>query len=83
MNYESEEKRRWHFSKEVSVVDIITILGACGAMTTAWISVKQDIAVLQTESAERKQIIASMKSDFESSLNRIENKLDRLIERPK
>jgi len=83
MNYEREEKRRWHFSKEVSVVDVLTILVAGGAMTSAWISVKQDIAILQTEAAERKQIIASMKSDFESALNRIEGKLDRLIERRK
>lgn len=61
---------RWKFLKEISIGDIVGILAAASAILTAYYKLDTRITVLE-----------AVKSEIGSRLDRIENKLDRAIER--
>ena len=70
MAYSGENKRRWHLSREISIDGIIALMAALIAVGAAWMKLNERLGAV-----EIKQI------QITARLDRIENKLDRVIER--
>jgi hypothetical protein len=86
--YDGEERRRWHIKKEVSLGDLIAFASAALAVVYAYTTLDKRVSIL--EDADRtRQIMEDRKSaDFiryqqriDTTLDRINDKLDRLIDR--
>ena len=74
MAYNGENKRRWYLSREISVEGIIAFFMALGAIVTAWLMMNERLGAVEV-----KQIGSDIQ--ITARLNRIEDKLDRAIER--
>lgn len=87
----------WHLKKEVSLSVIISVIGVAVAGMTAYSDLKQDIALIQADSAVLHKSISSLHdADQETkeslketvqriniAIDKIDNKLDRALERNK
>lgn len=87
----------WHLKKEISVSVIISVVGIAVAGMTAYSDLKQDIALIQADSAVLHKSISSLHdADQETkeslketvqriniAIDKIDNKLDRALERNK
>lgn len=71
------DRRRWHLKKELSLGDVIAFFCAAGAVVVAWFNLSERIAIIEVHAVEQDKD----KSEFVSWLRRIEDKLDRIIER--
>ena len=71
------ERRRWHLKKELSLGDLIAFVCAIGAVVIAYFTMDKRVAIVEahavTQGKETGQIV--------NQLQRLEDKLDRLIER--
>lgn len=81
---------RWRLSKDVSVADVVAFLVAAGAVVTAWMTVNDRLVIVEAHGKEatadglrKDQDIKDLKAEFVGRLDRIEDKLDRVIERRK
>lgn len=86
------ERRRtsdgWHLKKEVNLSIILSVLGVALSGLIAWTDLKKDVAVIQQNIAELR--LADQRTNdhlkdtaqrFTDIVGRMEDKLDRLIER--
>jgi hypothetical protein len=73
--------QNWTFKKEVSVGDLVAIVLAIGGVFTAYFTLKADIDVLKSRLTAQENVSDSLKQEIYNRLNRIDDKLDRLVER--
>ena len=91
--YQGSDRRLgdgWHLKKEISVSVIISVIGIAIAGLTAYTDLKRDIALINAEIVVLHQRDSKMESDnvrdsetLTARLEKIDTKLDRLIERGK
>jgi hypothetical protein len=74
-------QQHWTFKKEVSVGDLVAIVLAIGGVFTAYFTLKADIEVLKSRITTQELVADSLKQEIYNRLNRIDDKLDRLVER--
>jgi len=84
------EPTGWHLKKEVNVSLIISVVGIAVACITGYTNLQKDIALIQADlvSMHGKDRELALVDDrnieaLRVQYNRLENKLDRLIERQK
>ena len=77
----TDDDNRWKLTKDVSVADILSILLAAVAVVTAWGMLDKRITVVEAAVIEMKMAKQIEREELSSRLDRLENKLDRLIER--
>ena len=75
------DDNRWKLTKDVSVADILSILLATMAVVTAWGMLDKRITVVEAAVVEMKLAKEIERKELSSRLDRLEAKLDRLIER--
>jgi hypothetical protein len=80
----------WHLKKEISVSVIISVIGIAIAGLTAYTDLKKDIELIRADALVLHQRDNQMAVDNDADnkvlnarLDRIDSKLDRLIERQK
>jgi hypothetical protein len=73
-------KHDWSFKKEVSIGDLVAIAIAVGGVFTAYFTLKADIEVLKSRITNQDTLSLEIKNSIDDRLDRIENKLDRLVE---
>lgn len=85
-----EQRRRWHVSREISLDAIIAFMTACGAVIIAWVNlnsrlsvVEASIASITAEAIKRAEDARTAATILGVRLDRMDDKLDRLIERKK
>jgi hypothetical protein len=93
--YEGDERRTpgpqgWHLKKEVNLSLIISVIGIAIACVTGYTDLKRDIALIQADlvGMHKKDSELSLEDDknlvvIRAQYDRLEGKLDRLIERQK
>jgi hypothetical protein len=79
------DERSMKFSREVRIGELIAALVAISAMATGYIElrlrpVEQQIAAVEKASNLQGEQAAEFKRDLRTDLQRVESKLDRLIE---
>lgn len=91
--YEGEERRQqepvgWHLKKEVNLTIIISVIGIAITMVTGYSDLKRDIALIQADNLVLHQRDTQQAVENSSAMNlirsqyeRLEGKLDRIIER--
>lgn len=77
----NDDDNRWKLTKDVSVADILSILLAAVAVVTAWGLLDKRITVVEAAVIEMKLAKQIEREELAARLDRLENKLDRLIER--
>lgn len=75
------QKEPWRFKKEVSLADIITIISAGAAVIYAYTTLDKRIALIETARAVENVANAAFQKRMDNSLNKMDEKLDRIIER--
>ena len=80
----------WHLKKEVSLSVIISLIGVAVAGMTAYSDLKQEIALIQNDVGalhkadnETRESIKDLATRFTTAVEKIDAKLDRLVERGK
>lgn len=80
----------WHLKKEVSLSVIISVIGVAVAGMTAYSDLKQEIALIQNDvgalhkaDGETRETIKDIANRFTITVEKMDAKLDRLIERGK
>lgn len=93
--YEGDERRTpepqgWHLKKEVNLSLIISVIGIAIACVTGYTDLKRDVALIQADlvGMHKKDIELAAEDDknlvvIRAQYDRMEGKLDRLIERQK
>ncbi len=93
--YEGDERRTpepqgWHLKKEVNLSLIISVIGIAIACITGYTDLKRDVALIQADllSIHQKDVELAVQDDknmivIRAQYDRMESKLDRLIERQK
>jgi len=82
MNRHAEETpEKWRLTKDVSVADVLSIVLAAGAVIIAWGLLDKRITVVEAAVIEMKLAKQIEREELAQRLDRLENKLDRLIER--
>ena len=76
-----DDPNRWKITKDVSVADILSIVLAAVAVITAWGLLDKRITVVEAAVIEMKLAKQVEREELAARLDRLENKLDRLIER--
>lgn len=71
----------WTFKKEVSIGDLVAIALAVGGVFAAYFTLKNEIELLKARIAVDSNSYITLKVEINDRLNRIEDKLDRLVER--
>lgn len=71
----------WKFNKEVSLGDMVAIMIAIGGVFAAYFTLKSEIELLRARIMVEESSHVTIKSEIYERLNRIEDKLDRLVER--
>ena len=80
----------WHLKKEVNLTIIISVIGIAVAAVTGYSDLKKEIALIQADvvvlhqrdtqtSSELREALSLMRQQFD----RMDSKLDRLVERSK
>jgi predicted component of type VI protein secretion system len=84
------EPTGWHLKKEVNVSLIISVVGIAVACVTGYTNLQKDIALIQADlvsmHVKDRELTTIDDRNLETvrvQYNRLENKLDRLIERQK
>ncbi|MCA3116421.1 MAG: hypothetical protein ING91_19500 [Rhodocyclaceae bacterium] len=75
------QPEKWRLTKDVSVVDIVSILTAAGAVMFAYTTLAERTSLLESAVVEIRSTQRDEKAALAARLDRMENKLDRLIER--
>ena len=70
MAYNGENKRRWHLSREISIEGVMAVLATLALVGAAWVTFNERLGAVEIRQIQ-----------IGDRLNRIENKLDRVIER--
>jgi hypothetical protein len=78
----------WHLKKEVNLSIIISVIGVAVAGVTAYSDLKRDLALMQADIAGLHQSDAETRENlkesvirFNTAIDKIDMKLDRLIEK--
>lgn len=71
----------WTFKKEVSIGDLVAITVAIGGVLSAYFTLRNEIELIKARVLTTEIASDGIKQDINSRLNRIEDKLDRAIER--
>ena len=78
----------WHLKKEVSLSVIISVIGVAVAGMTAYSDLKKDIALIKSDVAglhdtddETRESLRETVVRFNTTIDKIDAKLDRIIER--
>ena len=89
--YHGDEKRapeQWHFTREISIPDLVSFSAALAAVITAYATLDKRVSILEVEQIRQSVIDktqdterVTIKVDVNDRLTKIETKLDRLIER--
>jgi hypothetical protein len=86
--YSGTNRRGWHVNKEVSVGDLVALLLAIAAVILAYSQLDKRVTVLETvpsaqASTDARQDLEAraLKNEIGARLDRMEDKIDRLIER--
>lgn len=72
---------KWRLTKDVSVADVLSICMAGGAVFLAYTTLAERTALVESAIIEIRSSRADEKAALGTRLDRLENKLDRLIER--
>lgn len=95
MDYPGEDRRApqeqgWHLKKEVNLTIIISVLGIAVAVVTGYADLKKEIelikadtAVLHQRDTQQNSALSDAVGGLQRQFDRIDSKLDRLIERGK
>lgn len=78
---EQPQPERWRLTKDVSVADVLSLCLAAGAVLFAYTELSERTALLESAIIEIRSSRADEKAALSARLDRLENKLDRLIER--
>jgi hypothetical protein len=81
MSYDGENKRKWHFGKEVSIGDAIGLASAIAAVLIAYAQLDTRVALIEQSNLAQSGYMGDAVSRLEESIREINQKLDRLIER--
>lgn len=80
----------WHLKKEVSLSVIISVIGVAVAGMTAYSDLKKDVALIKAEIVtlqatdnETRETLKDTVVRFNNTIDKIDAKLDRIIERGK
>jgi len=71
----------WKLNKEVSLGDLIAFVMAFAAVATAYVNLNQRVSAVEVVQSEKEMQSQETTQSITSRLDRIEDKLDRLIER--
>jgi hypothetical protein len=74
-------EERWRLTKDVSIVDVLSIVMAGLAVFFAYTTLAERTSLLESSVVEIRQTRMEEKAALAQRLDRLENKLDRLIER--
>lgn len=84
-----ETERGWHLKKEVQITQLLTIVTVAVASFWYIAKLEQRIAIIEAAVVAQRdrdvaqdRVIADSSTQLRSALERIDSKLDRLIERP-
>lgn len=85
-----DQRRKWHFDRGVSIDAIIAFVTACGAVVIAWVNINSRLSVVEAsvanitaEAIKRAEDAKTANTVLGVRLDRMDDKLDRLIERKK
>ena len=78
---EHDNRRKWHFNKEVSAGDAVGLALAIAAVFIAYFSHDTRIALLEQSRSVDNAYMRESIDRLETSIGEINNKLDRLIEK--
>lgn len=78
-----DQRRKWHVSREISVDAIIAFMMACGAVVAAWVNLNSRLSILETMVINVVESAKVSGGSLEARMGRMEDKLDRIIERQK
>ena len=77
----SDEKEHWHLDKKLNVGHLLTTLSLAGALIVWGMNMESRINVHQSEIESIKEHSKESNDRLISAIDKIDNKLDRLIER--
>jgi hypothetical protein len=87
--WEGDDRRapeRWHFKKDISLVDILTIVFAAAAIVSAWATLDKRVSLLeqvaaQINSDQKRQDDerAYIRREIKEELEKLNNKIDRFF----
>ena len=75
------QKEPWRFKKEISLADIITIVSAGAAVVYAYTTLDKRLAIIEAERTTEKVTITAFQNRIDARLDKMDEKLDRIIER--
>ena len=78
---ESSQREHWHLRREFNIGHVITTLMLFAAGISAWYSTQNRISILELRQGAQEKRLEQTRDEVSSKLQRIEQKLDRLIER--
>lgn len=84
MNYEGPERRAyhgWHLKREVNVGHLLTTITLAIGLISWGMRMDTRVTVIETRQAQQEADLTAGRAQVTARLDRIEDKLDRLIER--
>lgn len=86
--YEGDERRKWHIKKEISIDNLLAFIAAVFAVLAAYYAMDKRVSILENDLVAQNEKDARQDSDamryqqrIDTSLQEMNRKLDRLIER--
>lgn len=79
--YQGENKRKWHFGKEISLGDVIGLASAFAAVLIAYGKLDTRVALVEQSQAAQAMESEKVIKRVEEAIAKVNDKLDRLIER--
>lgn len=76
-----EDAERWRLTKDVSIADVLSLCLAAAAVLFAYTTLAERTSLLESAVVEMRAIRIDEKAALSQRLDRLEDKLDRLIER--
>jgi hypothetical protein len=84
MEWDGQDRRapdRWRLTKDVSVADVLSLALAAAAVLFAYTQLSERVSLLESAVIEMRAIRSDEKAALSQRLDRLDDKLDRLIER--
>lgn len=77
---ERERNGQWRFSREISLGNVLTIVALVGSVTSAYFKIGERISLIEAAVASQQVQIDRTDTQLRRELERVNGKLDRLLE---
>lgn len=80
MSAQQEERRKWHVNREVSVGDLVAIVGAIVAVLVSYFSLDKRVAVVEQALTQQRSEMGANIQEIKTDVRRLADRIERVLD---